>query len=309
MKTAKKTPVFIFNEHNEAFSHWQRARILGDLPDALDLFHIDAHHDMGKPSRFGSSLYFRGRTREDEIAYYRKFAQTELSIADFILPAVLNGVVRNVYFVFPKWRKFNAFRKFVTITSAFGEGKVLKYSVKPNALSNPMVAKAYPDVKKFQYAAMKAEQLPKNRKVILDIDMDYFACRDSIHNHMAFDLEITREQFENRDGFLAHQSLPFSGFQFDFYQRDGKYYVNISRKKGKDVSHLPSEEEILNEINGLVSVLISKKIKPMAVTICRSCHSGYCPGDYARFIEKHLLKALQPLIDQDASPRPFSSTS
>lgn len=35
------------------------------------------------------------------------------------------------------------------------------------------------------------DRMPKNRKVILDIDLDYFACRDSILNQMSYELEIT----------------------------------------------------------------------------------------------------------------------
>jgi len=297
MKRGKKEiPVYVFNEHNEAFYYWHRARIEGHLQETLDLFHIDAHDDMGKPSRFKSSIHFHGPSLEAKLDYYERFAHSELSIASFIFPAVLCGLLRNVYFVFPKWRKFKPARKRRSIASAFGEGKDLKYTIKPDAKSNPMVEKAYPDLKQFHYIALEAEKLPKNRKVVLDIDMDFFACRDSTHNHFAYELEITREQFQNKNVLLADKTLPFSGFEFDFFEREGRCFAKIARTKGMDIFHLPPEEEIGCEIDKLVNILIEKGIRPAVVTICRSCDSGYCPEEYSRFIEQRLVEKLKPLL-------------
>jgi len=71
-----------------------------------------------------------------------------------------------------------------------------------------------------------------------------------------------------------------------------KVILEVSPKRGKDVSHLPSRPEIVAEIGTLVSTLIAKKIRPAAVTISRSCVSGYCPREYAGFIEEELKRAL-----------------
>jgi len=292
----KEIPVYIFNEHNEAFYYWQRARIEGHLHKVVDLFHIDAHDDMAKPAQFKTPIHFRGPSEKAELDYYEKFARSELNIANFIFPAVLGGLLRNVYFVFPKWRKFKPARKFFSISSAFGEGKVLKYTIKPDATTSPMVKKAYPDLKRFHYFAMEAEKLPRYRQVILDIDMDYFSCRDSTQNHMAYELEITRQQFRNKGDFLADRTLPFSGFEFSFIEREGKCFVRIARKKGNELFHLPPEEEIEHEIDNLMTILMEKEIRPAVVTICRSCHSGYCPEEYSRFIEPRLVKKLQQLL-------------
>jgi hypothetical protein len=291
-------PLYIFDEHNHAFFYWQKARIEGHLTKALDLFHIDAHDDMAKPVQFRDSIHFRHASQDAELDYFTRFARTELNIANFIFPAALNGLLRNVYFVFPKWRKFKPARRSLSVCSAFGEGKVLKYTIKPDALTDPMVAKTYSDLKKFNYFAMEAGKLPKNRDVILDIDMDYFACRDSIYNQMSFELEITREQFINRDAFLAEKSLPFSGLDFTFHQREESFFVKVERKKSQEHFHLPPEEEIKNEIEILVNTLLEKNIKPRVVTICRSCFSGYCPGEYSHFIEDQLVAKLKPLLER-----------
>lgn len=291
-------PIYIVNEHNEAFFYWQAARKKGCLPGELDLYHIDAHDDMGRPVQFRESLYFQGNSAETELDYYRRFASSELTIANFIFPAVLNGLIRNVYFIFPKWRKYKSVRRKFSVCSAFGEGKVLKYSIQTGEAANPLVARSYPDLKRFRFFSMHADKLPKRRKVILDIDMDYFACRDSIQNQMSFELEITREQFVERDVFLADRTLPYSGLDFAFAERDGRCFIKVEKKRGKDYFHLPSQEEIESEIDSLIKNLVEKEIRPAVVTICRSCNSGYCPDEYSRFIEPLLIEKLSPLVER-----------
>jgi len=296
MKHKTIIPVFCFNEHNEAYYYWHRARTHGHFTKALDLVHVDAHEDMGLPPVFSESIYPQKQSDASRLKFYHRFASNQLTISDFILPAILSGVIRNVYFVYPKWRKFKPIRKKHTICSAFGEGKVLKTRVKPKKSDHPLVNKAYPDLTPFYYITGRVEQLPKNRKVILDIDLDYFACRDSITNQMSYELEITQEQFKQKELFLKDKTLPFSGIEINFFQRNGRFFARIERKKTTEKSHFPSEDEIEHEIESLVSVLIEKKIKPSVVTICRSCDSGYCPEEMSRFIEPLLIQKLQLLI-------------
>jgi len=289
-------PIYTFDEHNEAFFFWHKARREGFLDGPLDLLHLDAHDDMGQSDRFTRSVYCPdGFESGDYLEYYRGFAETELDISSFILPAVLNKLIRNIYFVFPSWRKFKARRRRMNICSVFGEGKILKHNVIINSGPDSIALKACPDFTRFNYFRLPVDKVPRNRKVILDIDLDFFACRDSIRNHMSYDLEVTKDQFAAKDGFLRDQTLRFSGVAFDFTEKDGRYFVRVSPKKGKDVSHLPSRQEIVTEIGALVRTLVARKVKPAAVTICRSCISGYCPGEYAGFIEEELKRALPKL--------------
>lgn len=296
MTRLKGVPVFVFNEHNEAYYFWQKARLDGYLRRPLDLCHIDAHDDMGRPTQFRRSIYFNGAETQTTLDYHRRFAREELTISSFILPAVLSGLVKNVYFVYPRWRKFTSSRKRMSICSAFGEGRVVKYAIRPDASAHPMVRVAYPDLKRFSYFAVEATRLPKDRRVILDIDLDYFACRDSIGNELSYELEITARQFRDAKAFLGNRTLPFSGLRFDFAERDGRYFARIERTKVRDVSHLPPKDEIEREIESLVSALEEKRIRPAVVTICRSCDSGYCPEEYTRFIEPRLTGRLEALI-------------
>ncbi|MBN1998789.1 UPF0489 family protein, partial [candidate division KSB1 bacterium] len=274
----KPIPVFCFDEHHEAYYYWHRARLEAYITGPTDLIHVDAHHDMAKPADFSVSLYAGDAALASNPDFYRRFAASQLTIADFILPAVLSGVVRNVYFTYPKWRKFKPSRKRLTICSLFGEGKILKYGIKVKATDNPLLFKSVPDLTRFQYFTGTVQGLPQNRRIILDIDLDYFACRDSITNHLSFELEITRAQYNEKDLFLSNKTLPFSGLDIEFIERENRFFAQIKRKKMPEISHLPSKEEIEHEIDTLISVLTEKKIRPAVVTICRSCNSGYCPS-------------------------------
>ncbi len=298
MKRVKKpTPIHVFDEHNDAFYFWQKTRYEGYFKEPLDLFHIDAHEDMGRPESFRDSIYAPPDARGGYLKYYEHFARNELHISTFIIPAVLNGLVKNVYCIFPKWRKFKSVKKRFNVSSAFGEGKILKYGIKVDKETDQKLFKALPDLKYYNYSVQDISGIPKNRKVLLDIDLDYFACRDSILNHLNFELEITEEQFLRKEAFLQDQTLQFAGLDFGFAAKNDRYFAQIAHRKGKDLSHLPSREEIKSEIHKLVDTLQAKKTRPAVVTISRSCISGFCPKDYYEFIETELLEKLKIFLD------------
>ncbi len=297
--TGKNTPIYIFDEHNEAFYYWHKAKNTGLINRPLDLFHIDAHHDMDRAEAFKKTLYFSNSTsQEDYLNYFKNFAKNELKISNFIIPAVLNGLVKNVYFVYPDWRNFKPRRKKMSVCSAFGEGKILKHGIKIKKNTDPIVLKVYPDLTFFNYSAQEIDGIPKNRKVILDIDMDYFACIDSVSNHIHYELEITESQFRKKEKFLNNKSLLFAGLDFCFIERDEKYYVQVAYKKVKEASYIPTKEEIESEMDTMLNTLKIKKARPAVITICRSCISGYCPNQYHEFIEKKLKQKLKMFLNQ-----------
>ncbi len=291
---SRKPLLFVFNEHHEAFLSWQVAKSRGFIPQPVDLFHIDAHDDMDRPRLFEKSLYLPGNPDERSVQdYYTPFVRDELFISNFIVPAVLCGIVKNVHSIHPAWKKPARSRKRMNVASIFGEGKHLKYDIRLKSGDADGISKAFPDLKTFTFSKGDASIIPVNRKVLLDIDLDYFACRDSIMNHMSYELEISRDQFEHPDSIRNDPTLPYSRLLFDFSERAGRFFVRISFRKNPEVAHLPSNEKILEEIRALVDTLVAKKTRPAVITVSRSCHSGYCPPEYGTFIEENLVPALR----------------
>lgn len=86
MKSKKKKiaeiPVIITQEHNQVFYYWHKSGIKN-----ATLLHVDGHSDMGDSADF---------QKEPKRDYYR-----ELTIENFICPAVHYGIVSKVYWVNP----------------------------------------------------------------------------------------------------------------------------------------------------------------------------------------------------------------
>jgi len=78
-----------------------------------------------------------------------------------------------------------------------------------------------------------------NRRVLLDIDLDYFACRESILNEMGYELEITKGQYEAGAVLLNDPTLPYSRLSFESTRRDGSYFARVGFMKNPEVCHIP----------------------------------------------------------------------
>lgn len=287
-------PTYVFDEHNEAFYYWHRARSEGFLTRPLDIFHVDAHSDMGEVQTLERSIYCNQEQTGDVLAHYRALALDELEIGNFMIPAVLNSLIRNIYFIYPDWRQFKPRRRRKNVTTAFGEGRVFKHGVKVPAGDAARMALAYPDLKEYTYFETDIDRVPVRREVILDIDLDYFACNDSISNAMQYRIEITEDQFRNQDAFREQNpDLRYSGLEIAFEKTGKSCQAIISFKQEPEESYLPTAERIEREIGWLVKCLRRKRIMPAVITICRSCISGYCPTDYFQMIEDRLLAALR----------------
>lgn len=302
MQNRKKvTPVYVFDEHNEAYYYWHKAKYEGYINEPLDLFHIDAHSDMMKSNNIQTSVYLPKDSQVGYLEYYNNLAKNEFTIGNFIIPAILNGLVKNVYFIYPKWKNYKAKRMKNNISSMYGEGKLFKHCLKINEDTDPRLFQMLPDFKHYNYSFLPIDSVPKARKVILDIDLDYFACSDSNVSHMIlFELEITKEQFHKQEMFLQDEPLKFAGLDFRFIEKDERFYAHIANKREKDESksYVPSKPEIVCEIDRLITTLNVRKIRPLVVTISRSCISGFCPKDYVEFIETELLQKLLLLLDR-----------
>ncbi len=291
---SKVIPTYLFDEHNEAYYFWHRAHHEGYFNKALDIFHVDAHNDMAKLQKLQNSLYWKEADDDDYLARYHKIAYREMSIANFIIPAVLNNLVRNIYFIYPGWRKFARKQTRTNVATAFGEGNVLKHGINVPDSEKTKLEFTYPDLTEYGYVMTDVERIPGNRNVILDIDLDYFACTDSITNRMSFELLITADQYQNREKFIdENPALRYSSLEIGFEKRAEAFVATVQFKKLDDKEHLPTESEIKREVDKLCQTLVDKSIQPAVITICRSCISGYCPPDYFQMIEDYVLQKLQ----------------
>lgn len=301
MENRKKViPVYVFDEHNEAYYYWHKAKYEGYINEPLDLYHIDAHSDMMKSDSVHTSIYFPNDSQLDYLEYYKNLAKNEFNIGNFIIPAVLNGLVKNIYHIFPKWKNYQAKRMKNNISSMFGEGKLFKHGLKIAKDTDPRLFQALPDFKHYNYSLLPLDRVPKAKKVILDIDLDYFACSGADASQMIFELEIAKEQFQKKERFLQDEKLKFAEIDVRFVERDGRFYARIADKSGKDEakSYLPSKPEMVAEIDRLITILRARKIRAAVVTISRSSVSGFCPKDYAEFIETELLQRLPFLLNK-----------
>jgi hypothetical protein len=293
----KRFPIAVVDEHQEAFGWWCRARAEGLLPRPLDLIHLDAHDDMDVPPPFDRSV--QGLLPGPCVPYdadgIGDFIRKNLHLSAFIVPAVLMGLVDNVHVVLPAWHPLRRPRRRTSVCSIFGEGRVLRLGLAPAVPGDPQFARLFPDRKAFTWHRRRLESLPRRRAIVLDIDLDYFACRESILNHMSFRLEITPAQFEAREAFLANPILAPSRLVFGFLKAGGRYFADISFVKTPEVAHLPDEAAIVGEIERLMRTLREKSLRPAVVTVSRSRFTGYCPAEIGCRIEPLLVEALLTL--------------
>jgi len=287
-------PTYLFNEHNEAYFYWHKSRHEGTLNKALDIYHVDAHNDMAKLQELRHSMYWNEGDDDNYLARHHHIAYHEMSIANFIIPAVLNDIIKNIYFIYPAWRNFTRHITRTNVATAFGEGKVFKHGIRFSEAEKTQCQFAYPDITPYSYIMTDVEQIPIKRKVILDIDLDYFACTDSITNRMSYELAITPDQYKNRENFYReNEDLRYSGLKIEFEKRRRNYFAIIRFQKLDNREYLPTETIIRQEIDKLVETLVEKMVQPVVITICRSCDSGYCPPDYFQMIEAYLLQQLR----------------
>ena len=88
-----KTPAWICENHNDVLFYIHRAIGSRHLPfEGITLLHFDSHPDLTVPPKMRSETVFHQEKLYDEI-----------SIADWILPAVYAGHINRVIWIKPPW--------------------------------------------------------------------------------------------------------------------------------------------------------------------------------------------------------------
>jgi len=277
-------PLFVFEEHHEAFFVWHYAaknQIINRYNNTL--LHVDEHSDM-KIACLTKSLNCLG----DSLPEIYRFTYEQLSIADFMIPAIYQGFFQNIYWLYQSNHEGKAKARELFVFSHEGEGKIFQIAPKVDS---------HLDGHKTIFQALKTrENLPECKEVILDIDLDYFSCNSPFYYYKG-KVEITSEEYNSfrRD---KHHFLRLNlGSAVQAQHREGKYYLvfNPFNPDGLENPLKASQQQICQRIDGLVEFLKANKIQPNMIDICRSRFSGFTPEDQCDFIELNLIERLQNL--------------
>ncbi|MBX2968288.1 MAG: UPF0489 family protein [Cyclobacteriaceae bacterium] len=289
MKEKKSTHVFVLEEHHEAYFVWRYALRKGLIrKQGNNLLHIDEHSDMGSPTLNVSLHSLNG-----DLNKVRDFTYKELNIASFIVPAVYDKIIRDVYWIKQRHDKVRQRGNVLYVRSAENEGKQLitgKLSVLENFEKEKKELQE--SIVPFQFYKRHVDGISKVSDVLLDIDLDYFSCiQDPLRNELR--IEITYDEYLKYKQTLYHRIKFFDFGRTEVIQRKGKYYYCLNNYQHVYISPLKvSKEEIISRIETLCQMLQHRQIKPQIITICRSRFSGYTPKDQWEFIETKLLERL-----------------
>lgn len=277
-------PCWIIEEHHEAFYVWHCAIQLGFISSKGNcLLHVDEHSDLGIPL-LSSSL----RSLKFNPDRAKTFTYRELSIINFIYPALYLGIFHQVYWLRQNHDERTSDRK-LFVSSIKGDGKNLRVESKIK-LTNWW----QPDRKviEFYYVNPRERKLNFNSLVVLDIDLDYFSCDNP--GGAYFEVEITpAAYFDLRDNLYSKAKLNL-GNELVIKEQEGKFYL-CTEKIPLEENLKVSNTEIIDRVDRLGQFLQDNFIQPQMINICRSRHSGYTPPDQWQFIETVLIDRLQSL--------------
>lgn len=282
MATHTKIPTIIMEEHHEAFLSWHYAKFKGALAKkGNSLLHVDSHLDMAQPEL---SISLNDLT--DTLEAIEKLTYKDLNIATFIVPAIYQDLIDNVYWLHPL-KKCKPQIKKEYVRSYKEEGKVLLTGTE-SAWSKDAL---WQDRKYFSFASGNVRELEFSESpTILDIDLDYFSCAKGHSSN--YKIEVTKSEYER---YLTdrYHCLRIEGLA-TIIEENGRYFlINRIRQVEKlDTRQFLSEEKIIERMNDFINFLTKNSIAPKSITVCRSEMSGYTPADQVDFIEKTLMKRL-----------------
>lgn len=290
----KKTPLFIFEEHHEAFFVWNYS-VMNKIIQASNnvLLHVDEHSDMGVP-KFNKSMKFLNNLKA-----LHDFTYTELAITTFIIPAVFQGIFNQVYWLYQSNNESKKAKKSI-VYSPNSEGKILKL-LKADQIDQLGLLSLYNSkFRDFMFEPITTEcQFSDRQPIVLDIDLDYFSCNPSSYYYNQGKLEVTEEEYksfhENKYHFLR---LSF-GSNINIKEENGKYYLFLSSTEPLVITGKlnVSEEEIIKRIDRFMTFLNKNNFEIQMIDICRSRISGFTPDDQWEFIEEKLIEKLSNMYE------------
>lgn len=148
----------------------------------------------------------------------------------------------------------------------------------------------------FDYYLLSEVQMPSDKKVILDIDLDYFSCAGDPNAIEEIFVEITEEEYDSFADNKYHRLNYVGVGRIEAVKKDGRFYYVINNFRELYPSSVRVENDVIvDRIRRFADTLKANNIKPLMIDICRSRFSGYTPPDQWEFIESHLLDELSAI--------------
>lgn len=286
-------PVYIMSEHSEAYYIWHKAKAEGYLPQLpARLIHVDHHSDF----EAGSYRHdFNQKTETPEQAL--DFMQNGLGIADFIVPAVWEGLFDEMIDFHGIFAADYGWTQHELILSSKGNSINLREYM-------PLVDAGHENDENRRHMGYRRLSLMKLEKpedpgkpVVLDIDIDYFVWDNSLTTVKDPEIEITEEAYREFNDNYLHPLRIQPKRVFRTYEREGRYYLQY--KDPFDAYKPVRDERLQQRIEKFVNWLRDNEIRPAFIDICRSNLSGYCPAERWQDVEKQLLEKLAEIYELD----------
>lgn len=282
-------PIYIIEEHKDAFYVWNLAVERGQIPKTNNLLlHVDHHDDLDGGS------YDHDFTSEMKTLEEKEYFTTEvLGIADFIMPTFYYGLFNemiNFKSIFPKIPKTERIVVKLLDNNTLTTCKYIPFVHEQHYKSNNTDYR-FIDMTEGSLCDMKI------RSCVLDIDLDYFCWDDSLTTGKKVCIEVSKSEYEAYKNDTYHPFKITAKKILKIYEEDGKYYLtmNIGKMSYKETKRSNIDKRIANFMDWLGK----NEVEPLMINICRSRYSGYCPVNQWEYVESKLLTALEKRYDLD----------
>jgi hypothetical protein len=281
-------PLHLMEEHHEAFYYWNLFIEKGYIQKKDNyLLHVDHHDDME-----GGGYAWDFTHRDLSLEEARELAYERLGIADFIVPAIFQGIFSDVHIVknlVPK--PLVQEEQFIKCTGGceLTRGKMIPF------LHASWRGKADSPYQFFTWREGCFEPMTIEKDVVLDIDLDYFCWDDSLKSVPPKRMEITKQAYQEFVQNLYHpfRILPKRLLQAE--EEAGRYYLVYEEQVPQNEP--PDQERMLKRMDRLLGWLRECGIEPKVIDICRSRYSGYLHSSAYPWLEEELIERLGKNMD------------